>query len=73
MATPTVASPRGVRSAVACFFSLALASRSRKLFVIGLFISFFFIRGGYRISQSPNTNTNGNIISKLITAVYEAN
>ena len=31
------------------FFSGPRSSRSRKLFVIGLFISFFFIRGGYSL------------------------
>ena len=54
MATPTTASPRAVRSGVACFFFRLAPSRSRKLFVIGLFISFFFIRGGYGSLPGPD-------------------
>ena len=50
MATPTAASPRAVRSAVACFFSPS-PKPVRELFVIGLFISFFFYPGGLRYGQ----------------------
>ena len=45
MATPTAASPRGVRSGLCCFCLEASAAAGPVL--SGFFIPLFFIRGGY--------------------------
>ena len=51
MATPTAASPRGVRSGLCCFFFRFLAQKPVETFCDWFIYFIFFIRGGYELTR----------------------
>ena len=68
MATPTAASPRGVRSACVLFFCFQASAAPVGPVLSGYFIPLFFIRGGYELATARTTVPNPELRPELRVA-----